>query len=763
MVEHTADTPKPVGLRERIPMALELRFTIPGQVERVVPLDQPTMKIGALLSNQIVLRAPGVDPIHALMEEDASGNYVLTDLGSATGLKINGRLIDVEETLKEGDRVTIGSVVIDVQRQGQAQAAQVPVPGIPAAAHSLPVAPGATVKIGPDEQAARRAAAAGRPVEERPESDGDDADRKKDMLFSPRHAKPAGDVLECVAYWGDTVLEVELFHQTYKGYDTVTIGDPTKAHFIAAGKGHFDRATLASFDGGGFKLKLQDGMQARLRRGGKVEKMKDSGTVSLSSRDIAHVKYGAVSYFLMFVRPPSLNLPKSGPTDPFFLGISLFFFLIYAALVPFVVMHDAKPPKETKDDVWQIVSTPEKDKKPPKEKEQEKKPPIKLAEKKTPPKVPPKPKPKPPVQPAKPVEKEKPQQQKPVEKPVEKPVPTKVLTEVPPKVPTPQKAQEAKPNGPVTPNPEKSAGPKTPNPEKAAGPNTNLNKLKGVGMPSTGAKTPDFKLAGPTLANTALGKSGGPQGSGMNQKGAPIKGSGKADFKGVEGVNNNKASGVNLSKLGLGVGKIMNQSGGISTNFKSAAGGAGGGMGSASKTYGMGGAGSGKSLGLAGAGGAVNNFGSGAGGFLGGQGGSGGNGGAGLAGAFGGGGGGGGGGAGGPGGHGKADVTLPPGDPVMTGGLTSQEIMAVIRANLNQIRHCYEQLLQRSPNAAGKMSVMFVVGLGGRVQAVSVTDSSISDSMMRGCVTGKIQRWAFPKPRGGQPVTVNYPFVFNPL
>lgn len=40
--------------------------------------------------------------------------------------------------------------------------------------------------------------------------------------------------------------------------------------------------------------------------------------------------------------------------------------------------------------------------------------------------------------------------------------------------------------------------------------------------------------------------------------------------------------------------------------------------------------------------------------------------------------------------------------------------MAVIRANLNQIRHCYEQLLQRSPNAAGKIAVNFQIGLGGR-------------------------------------------------
>lgn len=750
-------------------MALELRFTIPGQIERVVPVDQPNMKIGALLSNQVVLRAPGVDPIHALIEEEPAGAYVITDLGSATGVKINGRLLDVEERIKAGDRLSIGSVVIDVQAAGaQAVAVAATAAAMPQMNMSAAVGagPGGTVRVPPEDAAARRAAAAG-PVAGgvvAPPDDGE-AGRKKDMLFSPRHAKPQGDVLECVAYWGDTVLEVELFHPSYKGFDKVTIGDPTKAHLIAAGKAHFEKQTLATISEGGFKLKLMDGMQARLRRGGKVEKMKDSGSVSLSARDIAHVKYGAVSYFLMFVRPPSLNLPRSGERDPLLLGLSLFFFLIYATMVPFVIMHDAKPEKEDKADIYQVVNVPEKDKKPEKKKdtpEDKKKPEIKIAKVTKPPKVPPKPPTKPPVTPAKPVEKEKPKQQKPVEKPAEKPTPTKALTEVKtPAKPSPTKTpQQSAPTGPKTPTPEKAPGP-TADANKSPGPKSNnLTKLS-TGMPSTGAKSPDFKLAGPQLPNTALGAAGGPQGSGMNQKGAPIKGTGKADFKGVEGVNNNKASGVNLSKLGLGVGKIMNQSGGISTNFKSSAGGAGGGMGSASKTYGMGGVGGGKSLGLAGAGGAVNNFGSGANGFLGGQGGNGGAGGAGLAGAFGGGGAGGGG--GGQGGHGKAEVTLPPGDPVVSGGLTSQEIMAVIRANLNQIRHCYEQLLQRSPNAAGKMAVQFVVGTAGRVQSVSVTDSSISDSMMRGCVTGKIQRWPFPKPRGGQPVTVNYPFVFNPL
>ena len=87
----------------------------------------------------------------------------------------------------------------------------------------------------------------------------------------------------------------------------------------------------------------------------------------------------------------------------------------------------------------------------------------------------------------------------------------------------------------------------------------------------------------------------------------------------------------------------------------------------------------------------------------------------------------------------------------------------VLRANLNQIRNCYEQLLQRSPSASGKMAVNFVVGANGMVQTVGVTESTIQDSRMRSCVTGRIQRWKFPEPRGGQPVTVTYPFVFNPI
>jgi TonB family protein len=96
------------------------------------------------------------------------------------------------------------------------------------------------------------------------------------------------------------------------------------------------------------------------------------------------------------------------------------------------------------------------------------------------------------------------------------------------------------------------------------------------------------------------------------------------------------------------------------------------------------------------------------------------------------------------------------------GGLTPQEIMQVIRARLNEIRHCYEQLLQRQPKAEGKVTVSFVIGLSGSVSDSRIESSQISDQRMQGCITGAIKRWPFPKPRGSEPVNVKYPFVFNP-
>ena len=712
-------------------MDLQLTFTVPGQEPQTVLVDQNRMIIGTLLSNHVVVRAAGVDPIHAMIElNESTKQWLITDLGSVGGVRVNGRAISVEEALKLGDRIEVGTVELTVQSvvaQGAAVAGAPPPPppGNEKSPGHMPSAPYKAFKEDTGDET-RVAAAKAEPVaaakatvrsDQMPATENQRREQKGELLFSPRKARPSGDVLEAVAYWSDTVLDIDLFHPSFKGYDKVSIGDPSKANFIAGGKENITHHALADVSEGGYRIRLLPGMEARLRRGGKVETVTGPGSHKMGRRDIAHIKYEAVRYFLLFVRPPSVSIPRSGPRDPILTALIMTAAVLYLMTVPLLWFATPKDLDEDKDDVWTLVALPKKENKP----KPIPKPKVQLAQVKTPPptKKPPKPKAKP-VKAAPPVEKAKPKQVKPVKKPVKK--------------------SQAKATDSLT-------------KKKTDGVNKgkNTSKSKSNGMVKL-AKKPDFKKPGAPSKNKS-NKTGGAKGGGMLQKGAARKGKGKNNTKGVEGPKNKKASGVNLKLKGLGVGKILNKTaaGAIKTNFKNSKGGAGGGDGTASRTYGLGGSiGKTSGLGIAGSDNGINNFGGGSGGNGSGQYGSGGLGGAGV-------------GKGIGSGKGRAQISLPPGDPAVSGGLTPEEIMAVIRRNLNQIRHCYEQLLQRSPRSSGRVRVAFVIGGNGRVKTVSASNSTIKDSIMKGCVTSKIKRWQFPKPRGATDVDVKYPFVFTPL
>ena len=723
-------------------MNLEIRFTLPNQGPQTIPVKNRIL-IGTLMSNEVVIRAPGVEPIHAMIEVLDDGTEILTDLGSQTGVNVNGKQIEVESRLKVGDVITIGDVKIDVLAFGASSSenfhtATTRMPTQSEGSNSIQDDPqenvGSTIppksnintktevspesplasEDKPSKQQPTNPSSVGETVRRPPK-----ADRKSAILFSPRAAKPSGDVLEVVSYWGDTVLDVDLFHPQDKDFQKATIGTPPHAHFLAGGKSYIKSHLLAHVSSKGYKIRMLQDMQARVRKGGEVLEIKGKESISLGRRDIAHIAHGPVKYFLMFVKPPEVILPKSrnkdGMSKAAIFAAALFYFILATA----IYFSPGATEEDQQDDIWSIVNVPEK-KEPPKP--DLPKPKQEIAKVK-PPETKPRP-PKPVPKPPKPVP------------PKEAPKPPKVVEKVkqpkPVEKPTKQIENKKKPVQAVKPKPQ---------PKQA--------------MVSTGAKKPDRKLPGKVVKNRKLGLSGGPKGGGrVNPKGGgQRKGTSKSDVKGVEGVKNKKASGVNLGKLGLGAGLVLNKkgAGAIKTKFNSSAGGAGGGSGSGSKTYGMGGPGKGSTLAVSGTDGAANNFG-GFGGNGSGAGGSGGIGGAGITKGF-----------ARKGGASRANVSVPASDPVISGGLSQQEVQRVIRANLNQIRHCYESLLQRSPSAQGKIKVKFVVNPGGRVGSASIVSSSISDSVMRGCVTGKVKRWKFPAPRGGKPVTVNYPFVFNPL
>ncbi len=219
------------------------------------------------------------------------------------------------------------------------------------------------------------------------------------------------------------------------------------------------------------------------------------------------------------------------------------------------------------------------------------------------------------------------------------------------------------------------------------------------------------------------------------------KGAEETNVKGVDDAKNNKPSGPNLDKLGIGVGKIaaVGGVGAIKTNFKNSAGGAGGGTGSAPQTLGLGGLQAGKSLGIAGAASAVSQF-------------------------------------GGEKMVSEKDVSqkfrssreglavnVRATDPLIAGGMNQEEISEVVNKNMNQIPHCYQRLLQKEPGISGKVNLAWVISGDGSVGKAEIRTSSLGDDEFNACLTSVVKRWVFPKPRGGADVSVSYPFQFSPI
>ncbi|XGC81761.1 AgmX/PglI C-terminal domain-containing protein [Bdellovibrio bacteriovorus] len=94
-------------------------------------------------------------------------------------------------------------------------------------------------------------------------------------------------------------------------------------------------------------------------------------------------------------------------------------------------------------------------------------------------------------------------------------------------------------------------------------------------------------------------------------------------------------------------------------------------------------------------------------------------------------------------------------------GLDRSAIDEVIRRNLGQVRFCYEQALQGTPNLSGRVAMGFTIGGNGLVKSASVENSSMANKGVEDCITMRLKTWKFPLPQGGVDVKVTYPFVLR--
>ncbi|MFN7698908.1 MAG: AgmX/PglI C-terminal domain-containing protein [Deltaproteobacteria bacterium] len=119
------------------------------------------------------------------------------------------------------------------------------------------------------------------------------------------------------------------------------------------------------------------------------------------------------------------------------------------------------------------------------------------------------------------------------------------------------------------------------------------------------------------------------------------------------------------------------------------------------------------------------------------------------------------GGAGAPGrGRGEVAVRVQTERPRVSGYLSPEQIMRVVRQNSAAIRYCYESELQRQPSLRGRIEIGWRINREGRVTTSRVARSTMDNARVEGCIVRQVRNWRFDQPDGGE-VDVVFPFLFG--
>jgi hypothetical protein len=86
---------------------------------------------------------------------------------------------------------------------------------------------------------------------------------------------------------------------------------------------------------------------------------------------------------------------------------------------------------------------------------------------------------------------------------------------------------------------------------------------------------------------------------------------------------------------------------------------------------------------------------------------------------------------------------------------------AFVRARMGLVKACYENALKRNPSLKGKISFRFTILETGALADIATAQNSLGSAEVAACIMNTMRSWRMPfKPSG--PVTVEYPFVFQP-
>ncbi|HET7505299.1 MAG TPA: TonB family protein, partial [Kofleriaceae bacterium] len=86
---------------------------------------------------------------------------------------------------------------------------------------------------------------------------------------------------------------------------------------------------------------------------------------------------------------------------------------------------------------------------------------------------------------------------------------------------------------------------------------------------------------------------------------------------------------------------------------------------------------------------------------------------------------------------------------------------AAARTQLRPVLQCYERGKMDDPNLRGSVTVRITIAEDGSVANAQVTSSTLGSPQVEACITREVAHWQLPRPPGGGPVSLSYPFAFE--
>ncbi|MFO7566611.1 MAG: AgmX/PglI C-terminal domain-containing protein [Enhygromyxa sp.] len=94
----------------------------------------------------------------------------------------------------------------------------------------------------------------------------------------------------------------------------------------------------------------------------------------------------------------------------------------------------------------------------------------------------------------------------------------------------------------------------------------------------------------------------------------------------------------------------------------------------------------------------------------------------------------------------------------ITGDVDKDLIRRIVRAHINEVRSCYNAGLTRDPTLDGRVTIQFSIVGSGKVASSVVQENTTRDSQVANCIAKAVKRWKFPRVNSGGTALVSYPF-----